>query len=237
MHLFTDDAITNDEWRFIPVSSPRSIRMFYDASCLYAGGDYVGAAKPISMATSGITTVSNGFKNKFGVSFELNGLSQSDTLNGSHTSNGGTCPRSNSVACNANCSNKTTNKNCNSSITDGGHHKSGERLLNLLKTSSMYTIRVVGHALCSYNNVNEVHYGFGENGFVGGMALRGGKDSIVTTVSDTPINTLIQHELSHNLGIIDCSTYKCIMNASGEPELNNWCTNCQDVFWNKQAVS
>ena len=103
------------------------------------------------------------------------------------------------------------------------HHHGASRILNTLKSDETYTCRLVGYALCWYDN--------GQHKMVEGLADVGGKDSLVYYRSGPETITTIQHELSHNLGAPDfscTSDQNCVLSYSS----NQWCDNCSAAIRN-----
>ena len=103
------------------------------------------------------------------------------------------------------------------------HHKGASRLKNSCHVSSQYyTMRMVGYAICYYSPENSHRP-------IGGLATLNGKDTIVSAMyTDSPFNTIIQHELAHNLGVEHCQSSNCIMNGSNN--LNALCNVCKTTL-------
>jgi hypothetical protein len=152
--------------------------------------------------------------------------------------NGSTCPQANDQFCNANCgtANDGSFSNCGNqlNVNPQGHHKSAGRLLRIpdLISNIVYTVRVVGHAIC-FANASIPHTGTTVlGGGLGGVAAGGTRDTIVTSRHNVGITILIQHELCHNLGALDCNNF-CIMNANNV-DLNRWCNPCAAAIRNQK---
>lgn len=148
--------------------------------------------------------------NKFYVDFEVKNIGYSSSLNLSAS-----CSTGQFVACNQSCAPLSS---CNTK-----HHKGGYRLTNLLTSSTSYTCRLVSYTLCCYNEGAHID--------ADGSGNVSGKNSIVTTDSTRSLQTLIQHELSHNLGA-DHDT--CDENQDCVLKGNEgfWCSACETAIKN-----
>ena len=72
------------------------------------------------------------------------------------------------------------------------HHRSADRLVDLLKSNSYYTYRLVGYGVCKVVN--------GTHDAVVGCGYLNGKDAISCFAFSPNMTYSIQHELTHNLG-------------------------------------
>ena len=190
----------------------RSARIRYDAS--YGPSN----SAVISGLTAQFNSATSGFESTFGIVFSLNGdVEQTTALNGS------TCRLADNLFCNAdNGTACGVDANCNTN-----HIKSAARLIGLLPSPSINTIRVVGHAICWYDTRTSPYEHFGTTvtgSGLGGLGSLRGRDTIVTSRAASTLPTLIQHQLSHNLGATDC-TNPCAVNANYFI-LDKWCTTC-----------
>jgi hypothetical protein len=124
------------------------------------------------------------------------------------------------------------NCGCNA-LGSGVSHRSASALLNIGGNNN-HTLRIVAHLLC----------GDGEQ--VGGVARAPGRESVVTTDWFEPLTFLIQHELSHNLGVryydnnnnplCDVLRGLNVRCAMGGPhtDVNHWCDGCRTQIWNNR---
>lgn len=106
------------------------------------------------------------------------------------------------------------------------HHRGTGRLNRVGTMANTYVVRVVGHGLCNKISNTVPH------GDVGGAVnLAPGFNSIATVApTGYPLRLIIQHELSHNIGVVNhCTTQNCVMNpAPLVSSFNNWCLVCRD---------
>ncbi|MCL2078326.1 MAG: hypothetical protein FWH17_00630 [Oscillospiraceae bacterium] len=179
--------------------SSRSVYIFYDSTT--PGGIVANMNTIFNYST-------NAFNTKFGLSFSANSISSYSSLNG------GNCPLPNSQLC------TLLSLGCGS-VCIGNHHKSFERLLAALPNlGSTHSLGVVGHALCSTSLLTHFQ--------AGGAAYMpsGGRRAVVSSEWSEPIEFLIQHELSHNLGALDHGgSVDCVMKSPGV-YMNVWCPTC-----------
>ncbi len=172
-------------------------RIYYDAGTSYSTGEL----------TSIYNSATSDFYEFFCINFNLSSVSLSNSLNGNN------CPNtSSSNICNSSCGSLST---CNSV-----HHKGSSRLLNLLKSDSYYTYRLVSHAVCRYNDSS--HYD------VVGLGHILGKNALTSTESSPDLECSIQHELTHNLGRTheSCTpNQRCVLKG----HLGYWCDACSDA--------
>ncbi|MCL2079842.1 MAG: hypothetical protein FWH17_08395 [Oscillospiraceae bacterium] len=179
--------------------SSRSVYIFYDSTT--PGGIVANMNTIFNYST-------NAFNTKFGLSFSANSVSSYSSLNG------GNCPLSNSQLCNYSAS------GCGA-ICTGSHHKNIDRLLAALPNlGSTHSLGVVGHALCFVTSSLS-------HDQAGGVAyLPPARRAVVSSVWPEPIEFLIQHELSHNLGTLDHGgSDRCVMRYD-DLFFNEWCSTC-----------
>ena len=108
------------------------------------------------------------------------------------------------------------------------HHRSASRVMNLEKSENSYVCRLVGFAVCVYDNKERDHRQ------VNGMAQTNGMNCIISTQSDN-VKRTIQHELSHILGARDneCTNGEyCVMSG----RVGYWCTNCKYNIFHYNAI-
>jgi hypothetical protein len=151
-----------------------------------------------SNMTSSLTTATNGIFNNFEIRFNLNGSPTSATvLDGSGS------------ICNLN--------NCNVHGT-GVAHRRADLLLEDEKDANIHTLRIVGTRLCGLDRGVRVP--------VAGFANVLGRESVATVFpTGFRFSEIIQHELTHNLGVQNHCTNRCIMNGNNIA-LNTWCSPC-----------
>ena len=92
------------------------------------------------------------------------------------------------------------------------------RRLKLSSLTSYYAYRLVGHALCYYNN--------GEHSEVIGSGDVNGKNAITSIATSSNLARSIQHELTHNLGgsHATCNEdQKCVLQGN----FGYWCDACR----------
>ncbi|MCL1807871.1 MAG: zinc-dependent metalloprotease [Oscillospiraceae bacterium] len=183
--------------------STRSVHILYDSTT---------PAGLLANMNTMFTSSVQAFDNTFGLNFTVAGISQTSLLNG------GSCPHSN---INQPCvhSNFYCGSYCN-----GNHHKSDSRLLDRLPNNyPAHTLGVVGHYLCYQEGL---HYQSG------GMALGiYERNALITNEWPSPLNYLVQHELSHNLGAPDHGgLVDCVM-RNGNPYVTSvWCPSCSLII-------
>lgn len=105
--------------------------------------------------------------------------------------------------------------NCNSL-----HHKSAYKILNMSETSGKYFCRFTNHYFCQCQTTTSLALG---------VSYRNSKKSAVSTCDGLEqLTTIIQHELSHNLGTMDgsCSSGQCVMKGNTD----KWCSNCKALI-------
>lgn len=154
------------------------------------------------------------FSAEFGIVFNVSPvtMTRSVLLNGGqHLFAFGRCRRPNNQTCAASCG---ALSNC-----DRNHHRNDDRLLDTHGVSTTdYVIRVVGHALCYWQD--------NAHRRSGGLADVRGRDSLVSTEAwGTPLSIVMQHELSHNLGATHttCWDILCVLVSVR----NSWCPPCR----------
>lgn len=168
----------------------KDARIYYDASC----------TESASTLTTYFNSATQEIKSTFNIEFKLAYVTFSSLLDGSS------------------CSKTICDSSCGAlSSCSTLHHKGAGRLIDLLKSSSYYTYRLVGHRLCYYNS---------SHGEIIGLGYRPGRDSITSLVSSPNIPRSIQHELTHNLGAshTTCVEYQdCVLKG----DMNKWCEKCK----------
>jgi len=174
----------------------KSARILYDSSCPYSASELNNY---YSSAVGAFTT-------EFFIRFNRNSTSYLSSLTGA------SCPNTDkSSICTEDCGGLS---NCNKL-----HHKSSQRLLNVEQSSSYYTYRLVGHALCYYEN--------GQHKGVVGLGNVNGKNAITSVTSSPDIARSIQHELTHNLGgshnTCDANSQRCVLKG----DKDYWCDTCR----------
>lgn len=177
-------------------------RVFYDSTCTYTS----------NQINQIFESAFYEFELQFAVEFTRTNTSLLSSLNGSTCSN-----TSNTALCNSSCGVLTS---CNTL-----HHKGASRLLKVNSSTSIYTYRLTGHALCYYD-INETSPTHKE---VVGLGNVPGYNALTSTYKTTNLIRSIQHELSHNLGCRHdgCSAGEvCVL--KGDEGL--WCTNCEETI-------
>ncbi|MCL2036361.1 MAG: hypothetical protein FWG83_03110 [Oscillospiraceae bacterium] len=108
---------------------------------------------------------------------------------------------------------------------NGVHHKNGSRVLGIDPGFLEYVVRVVGYRMCYSSN------GHGE---IAGLANVNGRNSVISTLSSGQFfSQVIQHELSHNLGVQGHCDNVCTMNDDSR-EINTWCSSCSNQIFNNK---
>jgi len=198
-------------WTFRNRRITRSARVFHDSSAA-------------SMANSGdiftkYAHATVGIWEKFGVLLQTNGQTTlTNHLNGDRNSphHPTPCQRNTIYLCDDSlgCSN---NNNCKTQ-----HHRSLNRLLNIpdLRSTSIYTFRIVGHRICHLDS--GIHKGAG-----GAADPLSRKDSIMSIIGgggmyNNNLIMVIQHELGHNFNLQHCNNASCVMYPGGG-FMNYWC--------------
>jgi hypothetical protein len=174
---------------------------------------------PLNTTVQQVARATTAFDTQFGIDFGSTAFVSGEALNGTicrHHDRDTVC----SVLC---CG---VNNSCNTI-----HGRGADRLLRRTQHSTntnIHTINLVGHTLC---------FSSGTHGRVGGAAFRSDinnprlRDSIATTNYDLPLDVIIQHELTHNLGARDCNSPQCVMNRN-DIAINRWCNICRNSIWN-----
>ena len=195
-----------DDWNLLLVTNYVNLslktRVFYDDESVnysenYMETKYVNAASP--------------FLTEFNIEFEVPAVSASDQLAVSNT-----CVHKTNLSegCGSECG---AENNCNTQ-----HHKSSRRLITLLTSSSYYTYRIVGYAVCRYEDGHAVVVGSGNIN---------GKNAVSSTLISSDITRSIQHELTHNLGGSHgtCTPGQhCVLKG----QKNKWCDACSEAIKN-----
>ncbi len=182
----------------------KNVRIIYDPTCTLSTTEitntfYAATAK---------------FQEKFNVQFNIIYTLRSELLNGAE------CPNTeiNEMCTDECCAVSTHNHDvpsCNIC-----HHKGASRLLDILASETDYTCRLVGHYICRDDGNGHAN--------VYGRGRVGGRDSIVTLCENNRVPTIIQHELSHNLGANHdtCRKLNCVLVGY----LDEWCDNCKSAI-------
>jgi len=178
------------------------------------------------------TTAQNAYNSAIGAfvsNFNISFYSLSNNVANTDLNLSSSCTPGSGTICSTLCG---TLSNCNST---SGHHKSSGRLLNLHRTSTEFTIRVVSYKLCWYGWSPLKH------GEVSGLGdTWGGRNSVVTNHSSPgsySLQYLIRHELSHNLGVDDdvCTVNEaCVI--KDENGYNSWCTKHRNQIKNRHPL-
>lgn len=194
-----------DAWVLEPLDDYQNhsfkVRIYYDDSLPYTEDEI------LEMYREAVA----GFVSEFGIVFEMPIIEYMPNLNVSTN-----CPYKSNIGtiCNSTCG---ALANCGTE-----HHKSSERLINLNTSTTYYTIRLVGYAICYNDN--------GDHDEVWGLGNVNGKNSVITAQSMHFIET-IQHELTHNLGQghDNCTAFdKCVLKGG----INYWCDACKQAINN-----
>ena len=176
------------------------------AQILY-GSTYTGTEQRLRDAFSSATS---GFSSTFDITFTLSSVNSSTALNR---------PRNCSDVCSTFC--------CGSSNCDSSHSNGGMRILRKMSSNSTFRIGVVGHVLC---------YGTGgKHARIAGIAEFPGESrrTVITTEVGFTLKYLMQHELSHNLGVRTHCSSQCVMNEDNT-YVDKWCTtHSNDIKNNK----
>ena len=109
------------------------------------------------------------------------------------------------------------------------HHRGGERLLGTLTSSYRHVCRVVGYAVCRYDETQEI-----KHSAKSGVAVIDGKDTVVADIVQNDLTYVFQHELTHNLGTYDHEDENhenivCVMDG----DINSWCDTCSSIIRGK----
>ncbi|MBP3370863.1 MAG: RICIN domain-containing protein [Clostridia bacterium] len=101
------------------------------------------------------------------------------------------------------------------------HHKSGDRILDTFASDFYYTCSFVEYNICHYDTEEDEHNP------CNGLGNVSGQNCVVSYFGSRNRVVVLQHELSHNLGVSghDCTpNQQCVMN-SNNPTLDHWCDN------------
>lgn len=200
---YIDNDSYRDEWYIHLVSEyvyrAESAEIYYDADQFF-NEDYLRFY--YERAAAAIT-------NKYYVSFEIEDIRYSSALNLSSS-----CSIGAYRVCDDSCAVKSS---CNTK-----HHKGSAWLINTWTSSTSYTCRMVSYALCFYDS---------EHKGVDGLALVSTtqelqRNTIVSNITNEPLETIIQHELSHNLGANHdtCVGGNCVLTNK---VADKWCSACE----------
>ena len=125
-----------------------------------------------------------------------------------------------STNCSAPSSFTICNASCGSDSTcSTNHHKSADKHLSDFTSEFYYTWRLVEHVICRYDATKSTPHGE-----ILGRGNVSGKNTIVSYIGSPNRKAILQHELSHNLGVSDhdCTPGQdCIMTSSAQ--INHWC--------------
>ena len=189
-----------DEWELHDVTNyayiTNSARIYFDSGNAFMATAFL---QVYQMAASGFLT-------QFHIEFNLIGITHSTVLDLSSE-----CSASNQNGC---CSSVCAPlANCNSL-----HHRSAYRMLELLKSNSHYTYRLVGYGICYYD-------GSGHDEDLIGLGDVNGKNALTSLTRTSNLKVSIQHELTHNLGGSHntcVAGQRCILKG----DLDEWCDAC-----------
>jgi len=217
----------------------RQARVMFDSS--FQNGRTLAAVRnelePI------FANATNEFGNRFRVSFALDrtNIQSNNSLDGGRIPAPGTCPRANNMRCGpATYPTNVWQQNCGGlSSCNTSHHRNVVNLLNRINPTSAYTIRVVGHALCVYQNVFPFHIPVGGAAHLPTHTTRPRESIVTSQYNNTRLDFLMQHELSHNFGATDPPEFspngrclwssnnniRCVMGSASD--MNIWCNQCQ----------
>jgi hypothetical protein len=186
-------------YTYVSANVTRSSRIYYDSTF---ASNYSGLVANLTTMFHGTT---GAFRTTFGVDFGHPNKSQLSTLNGASCN-----PNNLTTICSSSC--HGNNNNCNTA------HRRGARRLNAISSSStIHTVRMVDHAICWWSGSS--------HSAVYGLGTYLGRDTILTMRASVSYTLLIQHELSHNLGVDGHCTSRCIMNPNNAA-LSVWCSSC-----------
>jgi hypothetical protein len=179
--------------------------------------------------TNRFNNATAGLRNTFGISFALqnNGIQHSALLTGVD------CPSLLVDPCNPALGCARLDWCYRGPGVNTNHHRSDDRLLDItFGAFSGYTMRVVGHALCYWDGRNHLTSG----GIASMPWTTVPRQSLVTSVSAEPMEFLMQHELSHNLGAPDDhgGSVECVISFNFTV-LNKLCNSCEDAIWTNKT--
>ena len=109
------------------------------------------------------------------------------------------------------------------------HHRSAERLLGTLNSSYRHVCRVVGYSVCRYDEKEKT-----KHAPKSGVAVIGGKDTVVADIIQNDLIYVFQHELTHNFGTEDHKKENneniiCVMDGY----IDHWCETCSSIVRGK----
>ena len=203
----TDNEVYREEWRMENADEVRvtkAIKFYYDNQVVGSNGVFPSKEDLEEYLQNTLYI----FQETFNLKFDILLIDHSDLLDW-YVGYPGCSATSNSDICDTRCGHFT---DCRQN-----HHKSGERLINILGESDIYVFRIVGYRMCRYEN------GTHKSNF-DGLGVENGYNSIATTYGINPDNLYktIIHELTHNLGLTHCSNPECYIYESATFS-THWC--------------
>jgi hypothetical protein len=181
---------------------------------------YGGAPSAESAIRTAFSSATREF-DRFGIFFNAHSPAFSVDLNG------GDCPQPVSETCRLPGLIFNYCGALNRCATD--HHKGTRRLLNMHRVSNTFSVRVVGHVVCQqYGNDHHIGDGVAIAPLTSTSPI--GRDSVVNVgrhSTGLTLPAIIQHELTHNLGVANHCIFLCVMNRDfNEIQINQWCSSC-----------
>jgi hypothetical protein len=184
----------------------------------------------LSHALQQIARATAAFEQQFGLRFD-----QAQRATDGHLLNGRRCTNHPNNPFNGWCHDAICGEPCHTV-----HHRSALRLLHRppsTRGTNIHSVNLVAHEMCGLLG--------GQRFIFAGKAERSlnnrprERDSISTSnLRNFPqlngtnsLATVIQHEISHNLGADDCTNWDCVMNPT-RPLFDKWCKPCADLIWN-----
>jgi hypothetical protein len=125
----------------------------------------------------------------------------------------------------------------NGSDCGNRHHKAAARMFTTpWGRNDMETFRFVNYVLCGFFTLQAQGQSTHNRAF--GMAMIGGRDTIVSLTYDFPNlhRMATMHEISHLFGVRDfeCSPEPCVVRyptGISDNRLTDWCRNCTNRIW------
>ena len=199
---YTNDGNYKDEWEIYDIYNYAHLslnaRIYYDSTVTYS-------ASYISSMYHDATEI---FSTIYSIRFNLEAITYANELN---------C----SSACHSTALNDICNESCGKlNACSSVHHRGAERLVDLLRSDSYYTYRLVGYGVCKLVE--------GKHDAVVGCGYLNGKDSISCFAFSPNMTNSIQHELTHNLGG-DHSTCVSGQSCTLKGDFNGLCDNCRQL--------
>jgi hypothetical protein len=218
MEYDENDGDYKDEWQlhfadtYAYITYP--IRIFFDNNCEMT-------EEEIKEAFNDAKSI---FLRKYHILFDLTSIEYNDTLN------------LNTLGCSSPGVDGICSEDCErESLCKMNHHKGGGRLLNLLNSDTIHTLRIVGYDLCNYDEKTHNH------NLINGAAI-GNNDTIVQTnfakyqngetinVTISQVSYVILHELAHNLGTDHDKCEKGFCTMEQNLNTNYWCSACDKAI-------